>query len=374
MSFVVAGAGPAGVIAAETLSRMGHGGNITMISGEPEPPYSRMAIPYLLAEDIEEDGTHLRHTDGHFASLGIDVKHERVASIDSAGKQLSFESGGSMGYDKLLLATGATPVRPPIPGMDLDKVMSCWTLADARRIIENAKEGDNVVLMGAGFIGCIILEALVARKVNLTVIEMADRMVARMMDKTGGDMIADWCRAKGVDVHVSTRVNGVSGNGDSTLRLDLEGKDSIDADLVVCATGVKSNMDFLEGSGLETDTGVLINEYMETSVPDIYAAGDVAAGFDFMTGGHDVHAIQPTASEHGRIAAMNMAGKRRAYAGSLVMNTLNTLGLISTSYGLWDGAEGGDESVLVDAERSKYLRLSFKDDLLVGVLALGVTQ
>ena len=113
---------------------------------------------------------------------------------------------------------------------------------------------------------------------------------------------------------------------------------------------------------------------METSVPDIYAAGDVAAGFDFMTGGHDVHAIQPTASEHGRIAAMNMAGKRMAYRGSLVMNTLNTLGLISTSYGLWDGAEGGDESVSVDKDRSKYIRLSFKDDKLVGVLALGVTQ
>jgi len=374
MSYVVVGAGPAGVIAAETLSRMEHGGNITLVSGEPEPPYSRMAIPYLLAEDIKEDGTHLRHTDGHFKDMGIEVKHERVASIDSKGKQLSFESGGSMGYDKLLLATGATPVRPPIDGMDLDKVMSCWTLADARGIIENTSEGDNVVLMGAGFIGCIILEALVARKVNLTVIEMEDRMVARMMDKTGGDMIADWCRAQGVNVMTSTKVTAVKENDDGTLTLDLEGKDSIGADLVVCATGVKSNMDFLEGSGIETDMGVIINEHMETSVPDIYAAGDVAAGFDFMTGGHDVHAIQPTASEHGRCAATNMAGGRTAYRGSLVMNTLNTLGLISTSYGLWDGADGGDESVAVDKDRSKYLRLSFKDDKLVGVLALGVTQ
>ena len=374
MSFVVVGAGPAGVIAAETLSRMGHGGNITLISGEPEAPYSRMAIPYLLAEDIAEDGTHLRHTDDHFEAMGIEVKHERVASIDASGKALSLESGGSQAYHKLLLATGATPVRPPIDGMDLDKVMSCWTLADARGIIENTKEGDNVVLMGAGFIGCIILEALVARKVNLTVIEMEDRMVARMMDKTGGDMIADWCEAQGVKVMISTRVNGVSENGDGTLSLALEGKDSISADLVVCATGVKSNMGFLEGSGINTDMGVVINEHMETSVPDIYAAGDVAAGFDFMTGGHDVHAIQPTASEHGRIAAMNMAGKRTAYRGSLVMNTLNTLGLISTSYGLWDGAEGGDESVSVDKDRSKYIRLSFKDDKLAGVLALGVTQ
>ena len=97
-------------------------------------------------------------------------------------------------------------------------------------------------------------------------------------------------------------------------------------------------------------------------------------GFDFMTGGHDVHAIQPTASEHGRIAALNMAGNRTAYRGSLVMNTLNTLGLISTSYGLWDGVEGGDVATAVDARAYRYLRLNFRDDVLVGCLALGLTQ
>lgn len=374
MSYVVVGAGPAGVIASETLAGLGHGGNITLVSGEPEAPYSRMAIPYLLAEDIQEDGTHLRHGEGHYDKLGIKVVHERVASIDSKGKSLALESGGSLGYEKLLLATGATPVRPPIPGMDLEGVKSCWTLEDARQIIANSKPGDNVVLMGAGFIGCIILEALVARKVKLTVIEMADRMVARMMDKVGGDIIADWCENQGVKVMISTRVNGVSENGDGTYKLELEGKDPMNADLVVCATGVKSNMEFLEGSGIETEMGVLINEHMETNVVDIYAAGDVAAGFDFMTGKHDVHAIQPTASEHGRCAARNMAGDTSAYRGSLVMNTLNTLGLISTSYGLWDGAEGGEESVSVDKARSKYLRLNFKDDVLVGTLALGMTQ
>ena len=206
------------------------------------------------------------------------MKHDTVTAIDAAAKSLSLAGGGSLAFDRLLLATGASPIRPPIPGMDLEKVMSCWTLADARRIMEHTKPGDNVVLMGAGFIGCIILEALVARQVNLTVIEMADRMVARMMDRTGGDMIAAWCREKGVDVHVSTRVNGVSRNGDGSLALDLEGKAPLSADLVVCATGVASNTGFLEGSGIETNIGVVVDEHLETSVPGIYAAGDVAAG------------------------------------------------------------------------------------------------
>ncbi len=374
MSHVIVGAGPAGVIAAETLASKGQSGNITLISGEPEPPYSRMAIPYLLAEDIVEDGTHLRHSDGHYSSLGIDVLHENVTRIDTENRTVVFESGGDLSWSKLLLATGATPVRPPIPGMDLAKVMSCWTLDDARAIMANTRPGDNVVLMGAGFIGCIILEALVARKVNLTVIEMADRMVARMMDKTGGDMIAAWCENKGVRVHTSTRVTGVSENSDGSLTLDLDGKEPVSADLVVCATGVTSNIGFLEGTGINTDMGVIVNEHMETSMPGVYAAGDVAAGYDFMTGHHDVHAIQPTASEHGRVAAMNMCGQPVSYRGSLVMNTLNTLGLISTSYGLWDGAEGGDESRAVDTTRSRYLRLNFREDVLVGCLALGLTQ
>ena len=374
MEYVIVGAGPAGVIASETIAKLEPGADITLIAGEPEPPYSRMAIPYLLAEDIEEEGTHLRHTAGHYDQSGIKVVHERIARIDPATKTLTYESGGSRKYGKLLLASGASPVRPPIPGMDLAKVKSCWTLADARQIIENTKPGDRVVLMGAGFIGCIILEALFARKVDLTIIEMADRMVARMMDKTGGDMIGDWCRGQGVAVMTSTRVTAIEEKVDGSLVLSLEGKEPISADLVVCATGVRSNIGYLEGSGIETKQGVLIDAYMQTNVPDIYAAGDVAQGIDFSTGGHDVHAIQPTASEHGRTAARNMTGRKTAYRGSLVMNTLNTLGLISTSYGLWDGTEGGDEVVSVDKENSRYLRLSFKGDVLVGALALGLTQ
>ena len=374
MNHVVVGAGPAGVIAAENLRKLDRSAGITLIGEEPEAPYSRMAIPYLLAEDIVEEGTHLRHGAGHFDSLNIDVRQGRVASVAADKGEVTLEDGGSLNFDKLLLATGSHPVRPPIPGMDLDNVESCWTLEDARHIISKTKKGDKVVLMGAGFIGCIILEALVARGVELTVIEMEDRMVARMMDKTGGDIIKAWCEGKGVKVLTSTRVDAVEKTG-SGLHLTLNNDDKgLDADLVVCATGVKPNIAFLDGSGIETSTGIKVNNYMETSVANVFAAGDVAEGPDFSTGGYDVHAIQPTASEHGRIAARNMAGHKTPYRGSLVMNVLNTLGLISSSYGLWDGAEGGDESIAVDPDRSSYLRLNFKDDKLVGSLSLGLTQ
>lgn len=373
MNYLILGAGPAGVIAAETLRRVDPEGAIALVGDEREPPYSRMALPYLLAGNIDETGTHLRHGADHYEALSIRRIEGRAAAIDVKGRTVALEDGESLPFDRLLIATGSRPVRPPIPGMDLPGIESCWTLADARAVAAGTREGARVVLMGAGFIGCIVLEALARRNVALTVVEMADRMVPRMMDETGGEMIERWCEDKGVRVLTSTRVTAIEKKGDA-LALALDGGESLEADLVVCATGVAPNLGFLDGSGIETDAGILVDHYLETGVPGIFAAGDVAQGPDFSTGGRAVHAIQPTASEHGRIAALNMAGRKTRYRGSLAMNVLNTLGLISSSFGLWDGVEGGETARAVDRAGFKYLRLNFDGDVVVGALALGLTQ
>lgn len=372
---LILGSGPAGIIAAETLRRTDPQCEVTVIGDEPEPPYSRMAIPYLLAGNIGEDGAHLRHSPGHYGDLGITVKQGRATAVDSAARTVTVDAGGAtsgVAYDKLLIATGARPAAPAIPGMDLDGVANCWTMADARRIIRRAKAGSDVVLMGAGFIGCIILEALVARKVNLTVVEMAPRMLARMMDDTGASMMRRWCESKGVTVHTGTAVTGIDKDGER-IKVAMDGGNTVAADLVVCATGVRANVDFLDGSGITVDDGIVVDANLQTSIKGIYAAGDVAQGPDFSTGQSAVHAIQPTASEHGRIAARNMAGRATGYGGSLSMNVLNTLGLVSSSFGLWDGADGGERAMAVSEGDYRYLRLEFKDDRLVGALALGLT-
>lgn len=373
MRYLIAGAGPAGVIAAENLRKVDAQGSITIIGDEPEPPYSRMALPYLLAEHIGEDGTYLRHGPGHYEKLGIEVRRARVDAVHTRDKTVTLDDGASLAWDRLLVATGSRASRPPLPGMDLPGVESCWTLADARRIAERARPDSRVVLMGAGFIGCIVLEALAARDVALTVVETEARMLPRMMDETGGDMIKRWCERHGVKVLTATRVQAIETKG-GALELALDDGGSLAADLVVCATGVRPNLDLLVGTGVETDVGVLVNEHLETSVPGIFAAGDVAQGPDLSTGKREVHAIQPTASEHGRIAARNMAGLTTPFRGSLSMNVLNTVGLISSSFGLWQGVDGGERSVAADAQRFKYLRLEFADDRIVGALALGLTQ
>ena len=373
MRHVIIGAGPAGVVAAETLRRHDPSSDIVILADEPEPPYSRMALPYMLAGNVGESGTRLRHGDAHYEKLAIDVRQVRVRGVDTASRTVTASDGAEIAWDRLLIATGAHAIKPPIEGMDSEGVENCWTLADARRILAGAKPGSRVVLMGAGFIGCIVLEALAARGVDLVVVEMADRMLPRMMDETGGAMIARWCESKGVSVRTATRVTEIA-RRNSRLTLAAEPGDPIEADLVVCATGVSPNVGFLEGTGIKCDTGILVDHRLRTSADDVYAAGDVAQGPDFSTGRREVHAIQPTAVEHGRIAALNMAGAQTHFQGSLSMNVLNTLGLVSSSFGMWMGVDGGERSVAADEDRSRYLRLEFEEDRIVGALALGLTQ
>ena len=376
MTYVIIGAGPAGVTAADTLRKTDPNAEVMMIGGEPEPPYSRMALPYVLTGIIEEEGTYLRKDDDHYGVQKISYRQGTVDSVDASAKIVKLADGTDQAYEKLLIATGASPVRPPIDGLDLPGVHHCWTLEDCRNIARLAEKGADVVLMGAGFIGCIILEALAERGVNLTVVEAEDRMVPRMMNAAAGNMVKAWCIEKGVNVLTSTRVTKLEASDDKqdSLLVDLDNGDQIPAHLVVVATGVKSNIGFLDDAGLKSDQGIIVDEHMQSSDPNIFAAGDCAQGPDFSTGEWAVHAVQPTAVDHGRIAAMNMTGSSAPFKGSLNMNVLDTVGLISASFGKWDGVQGGDFAEANDPDNYKYMRLEFDGDKIIGALSLGRTD
>jgi len=369
MQYLIIGAGPAGVNAAETLRKLDPAASIRIIGDEPEPPYSRMAIPYLLMDRINEQGTHLRERADHFPDLAIEVTRGRVAGVDPAGHQVRLDSGDSVAYDRLLVATGSTPSSPPIPGVDGPNVSTCWTLADARGIAARTTPGCRVALIGAGFIGSIILEALAMRGVKLSVIEQGERMVPRMMGPKAGGLLKRWCEAKGVAVHTGVRVEAIEADG-----VRLGGGAFVSADLVITATGVRPNVAFLDGSGVKVEQGILIDRQFRTSVADIYAAGDVAQGLDFCTGNYAVHAIQPTATDHGHLAAVNMSGRDAEYEGSVNMNVLDTIGLLSCSFGRWEGVDGGEHAELYAPDDYRYLSLQFEDDRLIGANAVGLYQ
>jgi NAD(P)H-nitrite reductase large subunit len=397
MHHVILGAGPAGVIAAETIRKHAPHDTITIVGDENEAPYSRMAIPYLLIGKVGEEGTHLRHTAGHFEALNIQVlRGVRAKLLDPAKRTIALSNGHTIGFDTLLIATGSSPATPPIPGIDGPGVHSCWTLADARAIANLAKPGAKVLQMGAGFIGCIIMESLQQRGVELSVVEMGDRMVPRMMGPTAGGMIKDWCEKKGVKVYTGARVEAIErGDGaepgllgkiaqvvgigslaasSGKMQVRLSTGDRLEADLVISATGVKPNIGFLENSGVRCLVGVLTDEHLQTNVPGIYAAGDCAEAFDKVSGKTIVSAIQPNAAEQARVAALNMVGQKVELMGVTQINVLDTLGMISTSFGNWEGLPGGEHVELTDQKAGRHLSLQFKDDLMVGCNSVGWTE
>ena len=375
MHHVILGAGPAGVIAAETLRKHAPTDTITVVGDESEPPYSRMAIPYLLMGDVGERGTYLRKSLTHFDDRKIKIVHARASAVDAASKTVTLDNGSTLKFDRLLIATGSHPIRPPIPGMDLPGIHPCWTMEDARAIQKLATKGARVLQMGAGFIGCIIMEALAARGVKLSVVEMGDRMVPRMMGPTAGGMIKDWCAAKGVQVFTGTRVEAIEkGTGDAALKVKLSNGQHMDVDLVISATGVRPAIGFLEKSGVKCLLGVLTDEHLQTNVPGIYAAGDCAEAFDKVSNKTIVSAIQPNAAEQARVAALNMLGRRTALKGVTQINVLDTLGMVSTSFGEWQGVPGGEHVELTDSAGGRHLSLQFKDDVLVGCNSVGWTD
>jgi len=375
MKHVIIGNGPAGVVAAETLRKADSKADITLVGDEPEPPYSRMAIPYFLMGNIGEAGTHLRKEKGHFDALGIKLLKGRAAGIDAKARKVKLADGKSLDFDRLLIATGSHPLKPPIAGLDAPNVHTCWTLDDARAIVKLAQSGSRVLQIGAGFIGCIIMEALAARGTQLSIVEMGDRMVPRMMTEKAGGMIRQWCEKQGVKVHTGAKVESLrAGAKVGELVAKLSNGKEVTADLVICAAGVAPNIDFLKGSGIAAERGILVDAAMQSSVPGIYAAGDVTEAVDFISGKRTLNAIQPNAADQARIAAVNMAGGQATLPGSLAINVLDTLGLISASFGQWWGEQGGESVEQADEKNYKYISLQFKDDVMIGATSIGLTD
>ncbi|MBD3893548.1 FAD-dependent oxidoreductase [Hydrogenophaga sp.] len=381
MHHLILGAGPAGVIAADTLRKHAPADRITLVGDEPETPYSRMAIPYLLMGQIDERGTHLRLRESHYDEARLHIVRARATQVDAPGRTVRLDNGQVLGFDRLLIATGSHPLRPPIAGIDSAGVHSCWTLEDARAIARLARPGARVLQMGAGFIGCITMEALKQRGVQLTVVERGERMLARMMGAVAGGMIRAWCQRQGVQVCTGTRVEaieplaaGAASAQASGLRVRLSNGQTLAADLVISATGVRPAIGFLEHSGITCLQGVLTDEHLQTNVAGIYAAGDCAEAFDKVSGTSIVSAIQPNAVEQARVAALNMLGLATELRGVTQINVLDTLGLISASFGHWGGVPGGEHVELTDQAHGKHLSLQFRDDVLVGCNAVGWTE
>jgi NAD(P)H-nitrite reductase large subunit len=366
----VVGGGPAGLFAIETIRRLAPEDEITLVCDEP--PYARMVLPYLMAGEIAEAHVFTGSARA-FADLRVRVVQERVERVDPAARALVLAGGGTLSFDACLIATGSSPLRLDLPGASAPGVSNLWTLGDARAILSRIRgQPARVVFIGAGFIGFIVLNALAKAGCRLAVVEVEPQILPRMLDRPSAGLARAWLAGKGVACHVGVRAVAIGDRaGDKVVTLS-DGTELL-CDLVVVAVGVRPNLDLVRGSGIRTNHGLLVDEHLRTSAPAIYAAGDVAEGPDLSTGRPRVHAIQPTAVEHGRVAGANMAGRAVRYAGSLAMNVLDVVGLQAASFGLW-GEDGREATVVEDPSRPLYRKLVWEGDRLAGAIFLGPAE
>jgi NAD(P)H-nitrite reductase large subunit len=401
MTHLLLGAGPAAINAIETIRQFDGGSSqITLVCDEPA--YARMALPYYLANQIPQQQL-FTGDDAYFAKLKVTRRiGAKAAKVDPQKKQVTLSDGSSLAFDDLLIATGASPAVPNMHGGDLPHVQPLWTLAQTEAILQavGSLAKPEVLFVGAGFIGLIVLNAMYKRGWKLHVVEMAGQVLPRMLDGDSAAFVADWLGKKDVDLHVGTTVQKIEmasraasapGVFAQRKRVTLANGQPIECDLIILATGIKPNIDFLAGSGVKTDRGVLVNERMQANFPFIYAAGDVAQAANILGGAPDLNPIQPAAVDQGRIAGANMAGQHIAYPGSMTMNVLDVCGLQCASFGKWAGEPpastgeppastgeppalaGGalDATTINNPDRPLYRKLVWTGDQITGAIFVG---
>jgi NAD(P)H-nitrite reductase large subunit len=367
---VIVGGGTAGhnaIITIRQEERGRDGSEIVLVSAER--PYSRMVLPYYLGRTIAESHV-FTATPARLAQLKVTTHlGRRAASLDPKAAKLTLDDGATLEYDDLLIATGSSAVRPPVSGVDGPGVHSFWTLDQARRVVAEIEPGSHVVMVGAGFIAFTILNAILGLGARLTIVEIAPQILPRMIDREGAQLVDAWLRKHGVEIRTSATLTAVEQAG-GQRRLRFRDGGDLDADVVIMATGIRTNLEWLEGSGIRVNRGVVVDDHLRSSVPQVYAAGDIAEGRDLVTGEPDVHAIEPTAMEHGRVVGANMAGRDLAYRGSLLMNIVDVCQLDVASFGRWDDP-GAEVFAAVRRERPAYRKLLWRGDRLTGAMILG---
>jgi NAD(P)H-nitrite reductase large subunit len=374
--YLIIGNSAGGIAAAEAIREVDREGAITIVSEEPHFAYSRPLISEYLAGERSLDSMFLRPVDFYErnkieALLGI-----RVARVDFGHKLVELEDGRRMAWRKLLLATGGTPIVPKLKGSHREGVFTFTTLEDADKIREAVGSQSRAVVIGGGFIGVNLAQALVHRGVAVVMVELMDRVLATALDAEASRLVEEALRRGQIEIVLGQTVKEIVGRPEDGRRVGgvvLEDGRTMACDGVVFAIGVAPRTELVTGSAVTVNRGIVVDRHMATSCRNVYACGDAAEAYDFIHKANRLIPVWPNAVAGGQVAGYNMAGRRISYDGSTGMNSLNCFGLSVVAAGMVDAKDDSACEVLAKsgAANGTYRKIVLKNNRIVGMVFVG---
>jgi nitrite reductase (NADH) large subunit len=372
MRYIIIGGSAAGISAVEAIRSIDRTSPIELFSSEGTPFYSRVLLSYYIAGAITKEELHFRPLE-FFSENGVTAHlGQRVERVLPESKSVRTEDGKEHPFDKLLIATGSSPKTLDIPGRDKKGVIVMRYIEHAQEIVNRLEEIKTVCVLGGGLIGLRTGYALSLRGVKVKIIVKSSHVLSQMLDKESAEMIQGVMREHGIDVRTGRDAVEIVGK-ESVEGVLLDNGERINCQLVVIGKGVQPNVDFISSTPIKVNEGIVADETMRTNLSDIYVAGDVAETYDISTGTIGINAIWPCAFEQGRVAGLNMAGKKAKYKGSFRMNSLDFYGLPVISMGVTRPDGNGFQQVQKKTKNT-YRKLVLKDGHIIGAILVGQVQ
>lgn len=363
--YLIIGNGVAGTTAAENIRKQDDEGSVTIVTDEDLPFYWRIQLNEYISGDITEEQL-LAKKEDWYRDQKITLKLKtRVVGADAQKKVVVTEDKEELAYDRLLIATGSHSFIPPIKGSEKKGVFALRDVQDARDISAFAKNIEEVILIGGGLLGLEAGNALRKLGKKVMVVEFFPRLLPRQLDVDGAERLQKILEEMGFSFRLGAKTQEITGDDKASGAL-LEGGETLSGQMVVISAGVRPNLELAEPLGLKTDKGVVVDEYLRTNQPDIYAAGDVAE-FEGMPYG-----IWPAAMEQGKIVGINMAGGQATYDGTTMAAKLKVVGIDLASAGNIDAENEFESKVTTD--KDQYKKIVLENNQIIGCIMLGDTK
>jgi nitrite reductase (NADH) large subunit len=375
VKYLIVGSGPAGISAAEEIRKSDPEGSVTMITAEARPASSPVMLTYWVSGRYPTERLFFRDIHSWAGEHRVELRAgERATAVDVQRQAVTLSSGGEAHYDRLLIATGAVPVIPPIPGIRAKGVFAFRTSADAEGILTSRPSLENLAIMGGGFIGIKLACHLQERRIAVAVFEKEPRLASRIFDQRASDIVRKHLHDHGLTVETGTGIAEIASQDGWVSGVRLEDGRSFPAQVLVAAVGVRPNTALIDAALGEARGGIPVNERMETPLPRVYAAGDAASTLDSLTGTPFNNAVWPAATRQGAVAGANMAGGQRTYVHNFSLNAMNLYGLQIASAGHPYEHEGEEVRVFQEEKGDNYRKAILKSDRLIGFILIGDTS